>query len=250
MPQITSPDQIPFRSIGSRFLSASETNGLIDAARNITRSGFRQIDDYIINHITRFHSILITPEEEIPKYSIFTIQADSVTFDSSIPTAKSLSLSQDYHQLVYVTNQEHDISPNAKHYCRIIGDDEAFLLTYDNPAPSINSSVGPGTPYHISTGGCGLLTVSPVQASTNLVWCIRDYGFYLKVGKLDEELAHDDYATVSIWCWNGAAWVDSGEDIIAYDWLLAAGQTVAIGKKVIIQKHYDGIWIVTEAECP
>lgn len=69
------------------------------------------------------------------------------------------------------------------------------------------------------------------------------------LAKLDGSLSTGGTATASIWTWDGSSFADSGDDVTVHDWLLASGQTVASGTKVIIELHRTGIWIVTEAEC-
>jgi hypothetical protein len=72
-------------------------------------------------------------------------------------------------------------------------------------------------------------------------------------GKLDGALTFGGSATLSIWRWSGSAEVDTTEDITVYDWLLASGQTVASGRKVVAVKMETATgfrWYVISAECP
>jgi hypothetical protein len=72
-------------------------------------------------------------------------------------------------------------------------------------------------------------------------------------GKLDGALTFGGSATMSVWEHSGSAEVDTTENITVYDWLLASGQTVASGRKVVAHqmKTASGYrWYVTSAECP
>lgn len=67
-------------------------------------------------------------------------------------------------------------------------------------------------------------------------------------GKLDDELVFEGSATVSLWHHDGSAEVDSGDNITAYDWLLASGQSIAAGEKVVLA-FISGRWYVIATEC-
>jgi hypothetical protein len=249
---IIHPSAIPLRSIGDRFLSAAETNGLISAARNVI-TGPNISDGNIVEHELSKETILITASENIDRYSIFTIEKDTATYRAYIPTGDSLQISDTNAAQVYVTNVDTYMYSGVLTYCFILGADRARLLSYDDAdgTPVINKSIGPkpGT-YKVSAKYAGLIVAAPPDTTNKLVWCVRYNLSDWNVGVLDDELVFEGSATVSIWRWTGAVWADSGINLEAYDWLLEAGQSVAIGKRVVVQLHKDGIWVVTEAQCP
>jgi hypothetical protein len=72
-------------------------------------------------------------------------------------------------------------------------------------------------------------------------------------GKLDGALTFGGSQTLSIWRHSGVAEVDTNEDITVYDWLLASGQTIASGRKVVAVKMETATgfrWYVISSECP
>lgn len=72
----------------------------------------------------------------------------------------------------------------------------------------------------------------------------------MKRGKLDGTLSVGGSATMSVWKWNGSAEADTGDNITVYDFLLASGQTIASGKKVVAEwDSASGRWYVVSAEC-
>jgi hypothetical protein len=75
---------------------------------------------------------------------------------------------------------------------------------------------------------------------------------YCKKGKLDGTLSEGGTATMSVWHYSGGYEVDSGDNITVRDWLLASGQYVSSGKKVVaaFMRGPDGPkWYVIAAEC-
>jgi hypothetical protein len=67
-------------------------------------------------------------------------------------------------------------------------------------------------------------------------------------GKLDAELAEGSSATMSQWHWNGSAEADTTINHTVYDWLLASGQTIPLGAKVVCIQ-FEGRYYVIAAEC-
>lgn len=68
------------------------------------------------------------------------------------------------------------------------------------------------------------------------------------IGKLDATMSPAGSAVVSIWSGTAGSEADTTVNITAYDWLLATGQTIASGKKVI-GVFINGIPYVISAEC-
>lgn len=68
-------------------------------------------------------------------------------------------------------------------------------------------------------------------------------------GKLDGSMSFDGTATMSIWKWDGSTMADTGENVTVRDWLLASGQTIASGTRVVAIKHRGGQWFVVGAQC-
>jgi len=53
-----------------------------------------------------------------------------------------------------------------------------------------------------------------------------------------------------VWRTSGGSHLDSTFNVTAYDWLLASGQSIASGKKVMIIQHRQSKrWYVIAAEC-
>lgn len=78
-------------------------------------------------------------------------------------------------------------------------------------------------------------------------------GVQLHIAKLDGDLSQGSTATASVWEEDTASpgtFVDSGKDITVYDWLLASGQSITAGKKIIVAQHLQSrLFIVIAAEC-
>ena len=55
---------------------------------------------------------------------------------------------------------------------------------------------------------------------------------------------------VSIWYWNGVGFADSGQDVTAVCPLLSAGDTIASGTWVAVQKHRRNVWVIIAVQCP
>jgi hypothetical protein len=76
------------------------------------------------------------------------------------------------------------------------------------------------------------------------------FGTSIQIGKLDGALSQGGSATMSLWEWDGSTFSDSGTNCTVYDFLLAAGQSIASGKKVVAFGHKQSRYmIVLAAEC-
>jgi hypothetical protein len=69
------------------------------------------------------------------------------------------------------------------------------------------------------------------------------------LGKLNGLLEEGSSASVSIWQNDGGSIEDTTKDVTAYDWMLGAGESIASGTKVIINRLDDCRWYVTNAAC-
>jgi hypothetical protein len=76
-------------------------------------------------------------------------------------------------------------------------------------------------------------------------WVVTGPGSSNLLGKLDEELAYEGSATMSVW--DGTS--DTTVNVEVYDWLLSSGQTVAAGTKVVAALFLNGLYYVTGAQC-
>ena len=75
-----------------------------------------------------------------------------------------------------------------------------------------------------------------------------------EIAELTSQLSFEGSATAQIQKWDSAAeeWTDdtSRSVVTVWDAFLLSGETVASGKRVKIDKHRQGIWVVTAAQCP
>ena len=70
----------------------------------------------------------------------------------------------------------------------------------------------------------------------------------LLFGKMDEEIGPGETKPMSIWGGDEEELEDTTEDVEVKDWLLASGQVVETGKKVIVQRYLGKLYIIA-AEC-
>lgn len=85
-------------------------------------------------------------------------------------------------------------------------------------------------------GGVPTLRMLPIAA-----------GGALRIGKTDASCATESSTTVSIWKWDGSDFVDSEENVTAYNWF---STTIASGAKVIVAKGQDdGLWYFVAEDC-
>lgn len=70
-----------------------------------------------------------------------------------------------------------------------------------------------------------------------------------KLGVLDADLTYGGTVTVSIYAGTQNSEVDTGENVTAACFLLQAGDSIASGSRVVLNRTADG-WQVIAAECP
>lgn len=75
--------------------------------------------------------------------------------------------------------------------------------------------------------------------------------FGVLIGELDEDLDFEAEATVSVWRWDGSAYVDSGDNVEAACYLLETGETIASGTKVdLAWDGRSGRYEIINQRCP
>lgn len=75
-------------------------------------------------------------------------------------------------------------------------------------------------------------------------------GVQWHLGKLAGTLAAGGSATVEVWQVDSGSHADSGSSVVAYDWLLASGESLPSGTAVMILQHLQSKrWYVFAANC-
>ena len=125
------------------------------------------------------------------------------------------------------------------------------LVKYDTGTPAIEDSYGPKSGQGTVTKNYPATCIfQRIVDSTNKLMLARLKPIDRLIGKLDGSLSQGSYATVSVWAGVGNSEADTNWNVTAYDWLMKSGATaIASGKKVLCTL-INGVWYVTEAECP
>lgn len=72
----------------------------------------------------------------------------------------------------------------------------------------------------------------------------------IHLAKLDAELTAGSTATASIWEFQASGLGDSNKNELVYDWMLATGESLAAGTKIVIIQHRQSLnWVVIAAAC-
>ena len=73
----------------------------------------------------------------------------------------------------------------------------------------------------------------------------------MKFGKIDGPLNPGGTVTLSVWNGPLGEESDSGEKLVATDWLMPGGESIRDGAKVAVAfSPIDGDWYIVAAECP
>jgi hypothetical protein len=183
MTNIKHPSNIDFVEPGDRQLSASGYNGLIQSARKVEsfRRGITNSSDIKGNKDSTSirYSVRGIAKEDIPEYSIFTIEegGDPWTLEEPTPLFAKFVTSNE-SACVFLSNGDDKLFQDADYYLPVCDFFEPHIFKYDelDGVPVVGDRIGPKLDsFEMSLEGDNLsfTVISPPDEDEKLVWCIK-----------------------------------------------------------------------------
>lgn len=129
--------------------------------------------------------------------------------------------------------------------------DSPVRVAYDTGTPAFGEGWGAKKDQWTAAKNYGAcLAVLGLANGDNLTMLAMNEPISAVIGKLSTSLSQGGSGTIDIWYGAGGSEADSTLDLTGRDWLMKSGATsISTGKKVLCQ-WINGLWYVSEVECP